>query len=605
MNDTQLALQSTAIQTYEQMEAASIKLSASKLMGANTTPEMVFGLMLLCQCEGLNPIAAMKRYHIVEGRPSMRADAMQAEFLAKGGGLLFHVRTDEMVAATLFIDKSKMDDASRKRATERFEILWELDAETDSQKRSQLMVSAAKLSMEGEETIIRTLADCIQKGLACKSGGEELKANWKTSPRQMLTARVITEGVRLVNPGLIAGIYSEDETADIAKQEREARETPISPEVKERLEKKVEAMIEEAHTTPDDIERARLHKEAIRLEKELNAQTPESIAIRKYEDENPEHKGKVAGASQNEDGSWSITLLETTKPLPKATRQRRSTTAAEDDDLNMNPATQGQPMRPEQGMDTPWRDFICLRGSIPGPFNGQTVGHIFTEGRFAPKNGATLEALVGTFVKQAIHTSTNEHDKVLWAKVKEAEAELREGFAAAAPTPPSSTQTTPKPAEAPQPPASVKGWRDLVITMKDPRWNGKALGSLSLAEIQQIKTDYLDKVPDPQKMTLSQKALAGNVALALHELLPHTATAEPETNEPEQIPDHTAQLIDLITQKKWNKDFFVMTLRLNTWIDESHRTVESITEDEFESLAKEWAAVETEVNKAHQPAALL
>ena len=217
MND-QITTQPAILQSLDEIERVAAKLSASGLMGKDTKPEAVFGLMLLCKCEGLDPIAAMKRYHIIEGRPSMRADAMQAEFIAHGGGVVFHVRSDDMCAATFFADRSKLDDAARKRAVDRFEKLWLLECEPDPAKRSKIILEVAKLSMDGEEGIIRTYADCELKGIT--EGAKGTKANWKTSPRQMLTARVLTEGIRLVAPGLIAGVYTPEEVQDVLTVEQ-------------------------------------------------------------------------------------------------------------------------------------------------------------------------------------------------------------------------------------------------------------------------------------------------------------------------------------------------------------------------------------------------
>ena len=214
----EITTQPAVLQSLDEIERVAAKLSVSGLMGKDTKPEAVFGLMLLCKCEGLDPIAAMKRYHIIEGRPSMRADAMQAEFIAHGGGVVFHVRSDDMCAATFFADRSKLDDAARKRAVDRFEKLWLLECEPDPSKRSKIILEIAKLSMDGEEGIIRTYADCELKGIT--EGAKGTKANWKTSPRQMLTARVLTEGIRLVAPGLIAGVYTPEEVQDVLTVEQ-------------------------------------------------------------------------------------------------------------------------------------------------------------------------------------------------------------------------------------------------------------------------------------------------------------------------------------------------------------------------------------------------
>ncbi len=167
----------------------------------------------------------------------------------------------------------------------------------------------------------------------------------------------------------------------------------------------------------------------------------------------------------------------------------------------------------------------------------------------------------------------------------------------AAPQVPESTKTAETPAEAPQTPTVLTGWRGFVVPGKHPVYSGRELGAISPEQIKEMNDEYLPAI-NWENANLPQKSLKANMALAMAELFPAKQEADPHAG----LPDHTAQLLDLIASKGWNKDFFVMTLRLNTWIAESHRTVESITEDEFESLAKEWSEVEAAVNKAHQPA---
>lgn len=220
-------------------------VAKSKMFGI-TDPAQAVCLMMICQSEGIDPIMALKRYHLIDGKPSMRADAMQGEFMAHGGAIVWHVRTDDLVAATLFADKAKVDDAARSRAALRFETLWQLDSEVDESERGRLMIEIAKMSRDGEETLIRTYADCEAKGLTLsfKDGKTFTKHNWKASPRQMLTARVITEGVRLINPGLIAGIYTPDEVEDFVRQDAPSSQQAL-PSVTTRDLASIQKMMEQ------------------------------------------------------------------------------------------------------------------------------------------------------------------------------------------------------------------------------------------------------------------------------------------------------------------------------------------------------------------------
>lgn len=131
------------------------------------TPEQAQVLMHLCRSKGLDPIQAVERYHIMNGgRPSMRADAMLAEFQRQGGRVRWLERNERVARA---------------------EFAHELGG-----------------TIEVEWTI-----EMAQKA------GLLRNQTWSSYPRQMLTARVISEGVRTVLPGVVSGIYTPEEEGDI------------------------------------------------------------------------------------------------------------------------------------------------------------------------------------------------------------------------------------------------------------------------------------------------------------------------------------------------------------------------------------------------------
>lgn len=579
MTDTnnQLALQQPAsIQTLEQMETASQKLAASGLMGPKTTPEMVYGLMLLCQCEGLNPVAAMKRYHIVEGRPSMRADAMQAEFLARGGAIIFHVRTDEMVAATLFADKDRLDDAARTRAAARFETLWRLDCETDEQKRPVLMVEASKFSMDGEETIIRTFADCRAKGIT--EGRDGTKANWKTSPRQMLTARVITEGVRLVNPGLIAGIYSEDETADIVRQEREATRRMLDAPSKADTSAILEIIAGYDEELSTDIPDSR-RKTLLGLRADLVCKLGDI-----GEDAPVAPHGPAPTVGGKPATVVEAVVLEPAAPVAPAPKKE--------------PAKRKEPapvvVEPEHTAPANWQDVKChigFQGKPSGQLTGRTMAEIFTQ----EKKDGWIASTIAFFHKH-LGTSPIAQDKeVLAAAVAAHKAWTEERAKSGTSTPetPASTVTAPATTEAPQQPAKLQGWRDLVVTAKSLPFAGKKLGDLGGDEVAQLD-DYLGKV-DWDKATLSQKSLKANFAMMKAEEFPSTLPLA--ANEE---PEHTASLKAMIETHKLNRNSFMSVCKKNGWIDSTAVRIEDISEDECGQIIGEWDEVSTAV-RADQP----
>src|SRR5262245_60604432 len=57
-------------------------------------------LMLTCQAKGMHPIEALEEYHIVSGRPAMKAERMQAKFQAAGGKIAWKELTDTRAEAT-------------------------------------------------------------------------------------------------------------------------------------------------------------------------------------------------------------------------------------------------------------------------------------------------------------------------------------------------------------------------------------------------------------------------------------------------------------------------------------------------------------------------
>jgi hypothetical protein len=153
--------QNHSISEVSQMAKA---VASSNLFGVKT-PDQALALMLLAQAEGLHPMVAARDYHIIEGRPSMKADAMLARFQLAGGKVKWLALTDTKVIG-------EFTHEAGGSAT----IEWDIDR--------------AK-----------------QAGL----GG---KGNWNKYPRQMLRARVISEGIRTVYPACVVGVYTPEEVQD-------------------------------------------------------------------------------------------------------------------------------------------------------------------------------------------------------------------------------------------------------------------------------------------------------------------------------------------------------------------------------------------------------
>jgi hypothetical protein len=140
-------------------------VAASNLFGMKD-PNQAMALMLVAQAEGMHPALAARDYHVINGRPALKADAMLARFQAAGGKVEWKKYTDAAVSAVM----SHPSGGS-------VEIEWTID-----------MAQRAGLTKN---------------------------PTWRNYPRQMLRARVISEGIRTVFPGVAVGTYTPEEVGDM------------------------------------------------------------------------------------------------------------------------------------------------------------------------------------------------------------------------------------------------------------------------------------------------------------------------------------------------------------------------------------------------------
>lgn len=156
------AIQTVSVTDIEKM---AIAVAKSGLFGVRT-PDQAMSLMLIAQAEGLHPAIAARDYHIIQGRPSLKSDALLARFQANGGKIEWTEYTDQAVAA--------------------------------------------KVSHpQGGTVQIRWTFQMAERAGLTKN------ATWRQYPRQMLRARVISEGVRAVFPGVAVGVYTSEEVQDM------------------------------------------------------------------------------------------------------------------------------------------------------------------------------------------------------------------------------------------------------------------------------------------------------------------------------------------------------------------------------------------------------
>jgi len=171
MKENQLvpAAQAALSYSFTDVQEMAKVIVAGNLFPSLKNPAQVLSLMLLCQAKGLHPMAAVERYHIIEGKPSMKADAMLSEFLSHGGKIEWQERSDARVSATFSAPNAGS-----------VEVCWTIER--------------------------------------ARNAGLTNKGNWKQYPCQMLSARVISEGIGLTMPGVRMGIYTPEETMDFDTQ---------------------------------------------------------------------------------------------------------------------------------------------------------------------------------------------------------------------------------------------------------------------------------------------------------------------------------------------------------------------------------------------------
>ena len=157
-----------AIVPYNDIERMAKAISSSSLFGVKTVDQAI-ALMLVAQAEGMHPAIAATHYHVINGRPTLKADAMLSRFQAAGGTVNWKTYTDAEVTGTF-----------SHPAGGRVDITW-------------------------------TVAQAQTAGLT-------KNPTWRQYPRQMLRSRCISEGIRTVYPGVTVGVYTPEEVQDFAPE---------------------------------------------------------------------------------------------------------------------------------------------------------------------------------------------------------------------------------------------------------------------------------------------------------------------------------------------------------------------------------------------------
>jgi hypothetical protein len=149
---------------------------AIKTLGMSIFKSGIFGLdkpeqgeILAMQClvEKKSPLELARTYHFIQGQLAIRSDALLAKYQMSGGKVDWITRTDKLVEA--------------------------------------------KFERNGQSAhIVASIEEYIANGTALGKDGKP-KDNWKKWPRRMLTARAVSEGVRLIAPECCFGTYTVEE----------------------------------------------------------------------------------------------------------------------------------------------------------------------------------------------------------------------------------------------------------------------------------------------------------------------------------------------------------------------------------------------------------
>lgn len=154
--------------SFADMQRMAVAIAKSGLFGVKEA-DQALSLMMIAQAEGKHPALIARDYDIIQGRPAKKSEAILRDFQASGGRVEWHQMDDKCASATF----------SHPLSSRPVKIDWDL--------------SRAK-----------------QAGLMDKNGGMYTKY-----PRQMLRARVISEGCRAIAPSATSGFYTPEEVRDM------------------------------------------------------------------------------------------------------------------------------------------------------------------------------------------------------------------------------------------------------------------------------------------------------------------------------------------------------------------------------------------------------
>lgn len=147
----------------DELRAFAEAAVASKFYGFSN-PDQMLPLMMVAQAQGRSFVSVVEEYSVIQGRPALKAEAMLSRFQRAGGHIKWTELSDTRCAAVF--SHPQCDPV---------EIDWDLERAKQAQLNNPM---------------------------------------WKKYPRNMLKARVISDGVRTAYPACLGGMYTPEEVQD-------------------------------------------------------------------------------------------------------------------------------------------------------------------------------------------------------------------------------------------------------------------------------------------------------------------------------------------------------------------------------------------------------
>lgn len=172
---TALSIYDRIVNPMEAVEKLGNFIAKSGMAGCEKT-EQGMVLAMACLTERRSPLDIIREYHLIDGRLSMKSEAMLAKFNQHGGRHLWKRVDNE--AAVLVLTHGEFKD---------FEVSYTMqDAER---------------------------AGLVGKGGAARSGQKQ-PGGWQKNPDAMLRARCTSKAIRMVDPSVVVGVYTPEEIID-------------------------------------------------------------------------------------------------------------------------------------------------------------------------------------------------------------------------------------------------------------------------------------------------------------------------------------------------------------------------------------------------------